>query len=123
MPESGDDTIMHMLIFWTVNNPNNWIGSADWELGVHKLKLLVMSNTYVGMDLEYDLVLTLEDPAKVPKLEVHEDDKNIEGEGPTLYSLLQPTVENERDSDFEGEEEEEDEEPPEKTSGGETDVE
>jgi len=94
---------MAMLVFYTINQPNNWLTSADWALGPHTLKLHVMPNAYVGMDIEAEVKFTLVDPEKVVREKPHEEDNHLEGtDGLTLYSMLNPQAQDNQDSDFEG---------------------
>ena len=94
---------MAMLVFYTINQPNNWLTSADWALGPHTLKLHVMPNAYVGMDIEAEVKFTLVDAEKVDRDKPHEEDNHLEGaDALTLYSMLNPQAQDNQDSDFEG---------------------
>jgi hypothetical protein len=102
LEDDGDDRLCADLSFFTLNNPNDWMGSADWTVGSHKLVVVVYSNAYVDIDVRGSVSISLIDGTKLPRFKHHEEDEKIDSEPIGLYDMLQPKVEEEADSDFEG---------------------
>ena len=94
---------MAELKFLTINNPNDWMSSADWPANqTHELKLYMFSTAYWGCEMMVPLKFKLEEQSKVAKFKYHPEDQAL-GKPTTIYTLLGAAQEPEVDSDFEQE--------------------
>jgi hypothetical protein len=89
------------MTFLTINNANDWIGSADWPAGSSNLIVLAFPSAYVDNQKMSPLELKLQDRSKMPRFTHHEEDERLDSEPTSLYAMLQAQTEPEIDSDFE----------------------